>query len=102
MDRKIAALPPKPKPIPAAVTRALRRLSLQECYDLWNAGYMRHQSAAVRGHLQGEPAMLLDILIAAVIVIIAAALGLTVHPLLWFLVILAVIWLFARRGSWSR
>jgi len=46
--------------------------------------------------------MLTDILIAAVIVIIAAALGLTVHPLLWFLVILAVIWLFTRRGSWSR
>lgn len=46
--------------------------------------------------------MLMDIVIAAVIVIIAAALGLTVHPLLWFIVILAVIWLFARRGSWSR
>jgi hypothetical protein len=46
--------------------------------------------------------MLMDILIAAVIVIIAAVLGLTVHPLLWFVVILAVIWLFARRGSWSR
>jgi hypothetical protein len=46
--------------------------------------------------------MLADILIALVIVVIAAALGLIVHPLLWFIVILAVIWLFARRGSWSR
>ena len=46
--------------------------------------------------------MVRDILIAAVIVIIAAVLGLTVHPLLWFVIILAVIWLFARRGSWSR
>jgi hypothetical protein len=46
--------------------------------------------------------MLMDIVIAAVIVIVAAALGLTVHPFLWFIVILAVIWLFARRGSWSR
>jgi hypothetical protein len=42
--------------------------------------------------------MLMDILIAAIIVVIAAVLGLTVHPLLWFLVILAVLWLFARRG----
>ena len=46
--------------------------------------------------------MLMDILIAIVIVAIAAALGLIVHPLLWFIVILAVVWLFSRRGSWSR
>jgi hypothetical protein len=46
--------------------------------------------------------MVMDILIAIVIVVVAAALGLVVHPLLWFIVILAVIWLFARRGSWSR
>jgi hypothetical protein len=45
--------------------------------------------------------MLMDILIAVVIVVIAAALGLIVHPLLWLVVILAVIWLFSRRGSWS-
>jgi hypothetical protein len=45
--------------------------------------------------------MLMDILIALVIVVVAAALGLTVHPVLWFIVILAAIWLFARRGSWS-
>lgn len=46
--------------------------------------------------------MLADILIALVIVAIAAALGIIVHPLLWFIIIVAVIWLFARRGSWSR
>lgn len=46
--------------------------------------------------------MLMDILIALVIVIVAAALGLTVHPLLWFIVIVALLWLFVRRGSWSR
>ena len=46
--------------------------------------------------------MIMDIVIAAIIVIVAAALGLTVHPLLWFIVILAVIWLFTRRASWSR
>lgn len=44
----------------------------------------------------------MDIVIAAIIVIVAAALGLTVHPLLWFILILAVIWLFTRRASWSR
>jgi uncharacterized membrane protein len=43
-----------------------------------------------------------DILIAIVIVVIAAVLGLIVHPLLWFIVILAVLWLFTRRGSWAR
>jgi hypothetical protein len=46
--------------------------------------------------------MLMDILIAVVIVAVAAALGLIVHPVLWFILILAVLWLFARRGSWSR
>lgn len=45
--------------------------------------------------------MLMDILIALVIVVVAAALGIIVHPLLWLLLILAVIWLFSRRGSWS-
>lgn len=45
--------------------------------------------------------MLMDIVIALVIVIIAAALGLLVHPILWLIVIIAVIWLFSRRGSWS-
>lgn len=43
-----------------------------------------------------------DIVIAAIIVVIAAILGLTVHPLLWFVVIVAVLWLFARRGSGRR
>jgi hypothetical protein len=46
--------------------------------------------------------MVRDILIALVIVVVAAVLGLIVHPLLWFIVILAVLWLFSRRGSWSR
>jgi hypothetical protein len=49
-----------------------------------------------------EPDMLVDVLIALVIVAIAAALGITVHPLLWFIVIVAVLWLFVRRGSRSR
>jgi hypothetical protein len=43
--------------------------------------------------------MLMDILVAIVIVVIAAALGLVVHPLLWLLVVLAGLWLFTRRGS---
>jgi hypothetical protein len=45
--------------------------------------------------------MIGDILIALLVVVVAAALGLIVHPVLWFIVILAVIWLFARRGSWT-
>jgi hypothetical protein len=46
--------------------------------------------------------MLVDILIALVIVAIAAVLGLVVHPVLWFIVVLAIIWLFARRGRRTR
>jgi hypothetical protein len=45
--------------------------------------------------------MLMDVLIALVIVVIAGVLGVVVHPLLWFIVILAVLWLFSRRGSRS-
>ncbi|MCW2496862.1 hypothetical protein [Jatrophihabitans sp.] len=45
--------------------------------------------------------MLMDLLIALVIVVIAGALGLIVHPLLWLIVIFAVLWLFSRRGSWN-
>lgn len=47
--------------------------------------------------------MLTDILVAAIIVVIAAVLGLVVHPVLWFIVVLAIVWLFARRrGASSR
>ena len=49
-----------------------------------------------------SPGMLMDILIALVIVVIAAALGIVVHPVLWFLVIVAVLWLLTRRSHWSR
>ncbi len=44
--------------------------------------------------------MLIDILIAIVIVAIAAILGLVVHPILWVIVIAAVLWIFARRSRW--
>lgn len=46
--------------------------------------------------------MLVDILIALIIVVIAAALGITVHPLLWFIVIFAILWLVVRRGRGTR
>lgn len=46
--------------------------------------------------------MLGDILIAVVIIVIAALLGILVHPLLWLILIVAALWLFGRRGSWSR
>ncbi len=44
--------------------------------------------------------MLVDLLIAIVIVVIAAVLGLVVHPLLWIIIIFAVLWLFFRRSRW--
>lgn len=43
--------------------------------------------------------MLVDVLIALLIVVIAAVLGLVVHPLLWFIVILAVVFLVSRHGT---
>ena len=46
--------------------------------------------------------MLLDILVAIIIVAIAAILGLVVHPILWIIVIAALLWIFTRRGSWAR
>jgi hypothetical protein len=44
--------------------------------------------------------VLIDLLIAVVIVVIAAILGLVVHPILWIIVITAVLWLFTRHRRW--
>ncbi len=44
--------------------------------------------------------MIADIFIAILIVIVAAVLGLVVHPILWIIVIVAVLWLFGRRSRW--
>lgn len=44
--------------------------------------------------------MLVDVLIALLIVAIAAVLGVVVHPVLWIIVIVAVLWLFGRRRRW--
>jgi hypothetical protein len=44
--------------------------------------------------------VLIDLVVAIVIVAIAAVLGLVVHPILWIIVIAAVLWLFARRRRW--
>ncbi len=46
--------------------------------------------------------MLFDIVIAIIIVAIAAVLGIVVHPVLWVLVIVAVLWLLGRSRSRSR
>ncbi len=43
--------------------------------------------------------MLFDVLIAILIVAVAAVLGLVVHPVLWVLVIVAVLWLLGRRRA---
>jgi hypothetical protein len=53
------------------------------------------QTAAIGNVLN----MLTDILVAIIIVAIAAVLGIVVHPVLWVIVIAAVLWLFVRRGS---
>jgi hypothetical protein len=56
----------------------------------------------IRGHIKREKnSMLLDILIAILIVAVATILGLVVHPILWVLVIVAVLWLFGRNRSRS-
>lgn len=46
--------------------------------------------------------MLMDIVIAVVIVAIAAALGLIVHPVLWAITIVAVLWLVGRHWAGGR
>ncbi|HVA76140.1 MAG TPA: hypothetical protein VNF71_16415 [Acidimicrobiales bacterium] len=43
--------------------------------------------------------MIIDILIALLITAIAIALGVTVHPLLFFLIVLAVVYFFARHRT---
>jgi hypothetical protein len=53
----------------------------------------------VRSVVGKEQGMLIDILVAIVIVAIAAVLGIVVHPVLWVIIIAAVLWLFVRRGS---
>lgn len=46
--------------------------------------------------------MLFDILIALLITAVAVILGITVHPLLFLLVVLAIIWLFTRHAGGRR
>jgi hypothetical protein len=46
--------------------------------------------------------MLFDILIALLITVVAVVLGITVHPLLFLLVVLAVIWLVTRHSGGRR
>lgn len=46
--------------------------------------------------------MLRDLVIALIVTLIAVVLGITVHPMLFFLIILAVIYLVARRNRRQR
>lgn len=46
--------------------------------------------------------MLFDILIALLITAVAVILGITVHPLLFLIIVLAVIWLFTRHAGSRR
>jgi hypothetical protein len=43
--------------------------------------------------------MLADVLVALLIVAVAAVLGLVVHPVLWFIAVLALIYLFTRHSG---
>jgi hypothetical protein len=51
---------------------------------------------------RGVDPMLADVLIAIVIVAIAAVLGLVVHPLLWFVAVLAILMLVGRHHGGRR
>jgi hypothetical protein len=44
--------------------------------------------------------MVTDLLLAAVITVIAIVLGIAVHPLLFLIIVFAVLFLFTRRGGW--
>lgn len=44
--------------------------------------------------------MVSDLLIAAVITVVAVALGVAVHPLLFLIIVFALLWLVMRRGAW--
>ena len=43
--------------------------------------------------------MLADILVALLMTAVAIVLGVVVHPLLFFVVVLALVWLLARHGG---
>lgn len=46
--------------------------------------------------------MLLDVLVALLITALAVVLGITVHPVLFFIIVLAIIWFVARSRSGTR
>jgi uncharacterized membrane protein len=54
-------------------------------------------SRAAKGSL-----VIFDIVVAVIIVVIAALLGILVHPVLWVIIIAAVLWLFGRSRSRAR
>jgi hypothetical protein len=56
-------------------------------------GWVRKQ-----GPLERNP-MVRDIIIALIITVIGVVLGIAVHPVLFFIVVLAVVYLFARVRS---
>jgi hypothetical protein len=46
--------------------------------------------------------VIFDVILALLITAVAVVLGITVHPVLFALVVLAVIWMFARHGGRRR
>jgi hypothetical protein len=45
--------------------------------------------------------VLVDVVVAILIVAVAAVLGIAVHPVLWVIVIVAILWLFGRSRTRS-
>ena len=69
----------------------------------WDGTRSSHERIGYPSRKSGDRSVMVgDVLIAVVIIVIAALLGILVHPLLWLVLIVAALWLFSRRGSWSR
>jgi hypothetical protein len=60
----------------------------------------RHGRVAVSDNPGRRPLMVADLLIAALITAVAVVLGIIIHPLLFLIVVFAILLLFARRSSW--
>jgi len=66
----------------------------------WHDSFWRWSNGKGSGQpLNRRFGVIIDILIALLITAIAIALGVTVHPLLFFLIVLAVVYFFARHRT---
>ena len=61
--------------------------------------YVSHRGQTVGQPSSLEAVMVFDIVVAALITILAVILGITVHPVLLFIIVLAVVYLVVRHRS---